>query len=263
VRLGYPVYPAQFVMNPEFAKEVRIQSVDLLLNAHSLYIIHHDILSAVRVGAFNLHPGPLPRYAGLNAVSWALYHGEVTHGVTVHWMLPGIDTGPIAYQELFPIEETDTGVTVSLKCIRIGLQLMDRLLTTASTDPRAIPRIGQDLSQRTYFGRQIPDDGCIHWTRSAEEIENFIRASDFSPFPSPWGHPRAWFSETHIGLIKARRTQKSCHCSPGSVGPVKEGYAYVATSDKWLAVGDIWMNGRCEKAGVVLKVGDRLFDGRL
>ena len=56
-----------------------------------------DVLEAPRIGSFNLHPGPLPEYAGLNAPSWAIYHGEQEHRVTLHWLDAGIDTGPIAY----------------------------------------------------------------------------------------------------------------------------------------------------------------------
>jgi len=57
------------------------------------------VLGVPARGAWNLHPGPLPRYAGLNAPSWAIYRGEQRHGVTVHRMDRGIDTGDIAYQE--------------------------------------------------------------------------------------------------------------------------------------------------------------------
>ena len=73
---------------------MREQGVDLLLNVHSLYLIaRRTVVAAPRIGSFNLHPGPLPEYAGLNTPSWAIYNGEREHGVTVHWMEPGVDTG--------------------------------------------------------------------------------------------------------------------------------------------------------------------------
>src|SRR5690554_3507583 len=52
--------------NPSFAGWLRRENVDVLLNVHLLRIIHPDVITALRVGAFNLHPGPLPAYAGLN-----------------------------------------------------------------------------------------------------------------------------------------------------------------------------------------------------
>ena len=54
-------------------------------------------------------------------------------------MEPGIDTGPVAYQELFDIEDADTGLTLSARCIRSGITLVLRLMETALNDPAAIP----------------------------------------------------------------------------------------------------------------------------
>ena len=68
--------------------------MDLILNVHSLHLIRKEILDLPRLGSFNFHPGPLPRYAGLNSVCWALYRGETKHGVTLRswWriMTPGL-----------------------------------------------------------------------------------------------------------------------------------------------------------------------------
>ena len=159
--MGYRLLPAKLVRDPAFAQVIRDERIDVLLNVHSLHIIKAPILDAARLGAFNMHPGPLPRYAGLNPSSWAIYRGEARHGVTIHRMLPGIDTGPIAYQTMFDLHEDDTGLSVTLRCVREGLSLMEVLLETAATDPDAIPRIEQDVSQREYFGREIPEGGVI------------------------------------------------------------------------------------------------------
>jgi methionyl-tRNA formyltransferase len=46
----------------------------------------------------NLHNGPLPRYRGVSPINWALKNNEVSHGVTIHEITPGIDDGPIVAQ---------------------------------------------------------------------------------------------------------------------------------------------------------------------
>ena len=102
--------------------------MDLLLNVHALSVLPAELVAAPRIGSFNLHPGPLPGYAGLNAPSWAIYHGEKTHAVTVHWMDGGIDTGPIAYQSELEITDEDRGFTLSAKCVRAGLPMLQDLL---------------------------------------------------------------------------------------------------------------------------------------
>ena len=70
--LGVPVRPAEQVRDPALAAWLRGQGTDLLLNVHSLHVVDPDVLEAPALGAFNLHPGPLPDRAGLNVPSWAL-----------------------------------------------------------------------------------------------------------------------------------------------------------------------------------------------
>jgi len=260
-RLGYQTWPATLVKDPRFADEVRAAEVDVILNIHSLFIINKEVVSAPRVGCFNMHPGPLPRYAGLNAVSWAIYRGETSHGVTIHKMEPGIDTGHIVYQELFDIDDDDTGLTVSARCIRSGIPLILRLIETASTDPAAIPLTPQDLSNREYFGREIPHDGKLFWTLPAREIVNFVRACDFFPFHSPWGRPQtileSMSGEKEIGVVKARLTGERCDISPGTVGEVVGSGVKVACGDEWIVVNKLKVEGRYVDSAEVLKPGSR------
>ena len=59
-RLGVPVLPSTLVREESTADWLAREEVDLLLNVHSLYRIHPAVVSAPRIGSFNLHPGPLP-----------------------------------------------------------------------------------------------------------------------------------------------------------------------------------------------------------
>jgi methionyl-tRNA formyltransferase len=51
----------------------------------------------------NLHNSPLPKYRGVNPINWALKNGESYHGVTIHEIDEGIDTGPIVAQVRYSI----------------------------------------------------------------------------------------------------------------------------------------------------------------
>src|SRR5690348_524214 len=176
---GWRTVHPQAMRSDAFVAEMRRAEVDLLLNVHSLFIVPNTLLEAARIGAFNMHPGPLPEYAGLNAPGWAIYNGEADHGVTVHRMVRTVDAGPIAYQSRFPIAPAETAFSLTLKCIRAGLPLVERLLDTASIDPTAIPQHAQDMNRRRYFGAQVPEQGWLRWERSAEELDRFVRAFCF------------------------------------------------------------------------------------
>lgn len=242
-RLGYAVLPAELVTEPSFADEVRRRQVDVILNVHSLFLMHPDVASSARIGAFNLHPGPLPGYAGLNSPSWAILHGQQQHGVTLHWMDAGIDTGPIAYQSRFPITASDTGLTVARRCVTDGLELVRKLLHTAASDPAAVPRLPQDLSQRSYYGRQVPHDGMMDWRWPARRAVAFVRACDYHPLPSPWGHPATWAGDEPILIARARETGSVSTAAPGTVVPGGDG-VLVACADEWIEVTHVRRHDR-------------------
>lgn len=256
--LGLPTWPADTVKTAALAERLRSEKTDILLNVHSLYIIHEDVLAAPKLGAYNLHPGPLPRYAGLNAVSWAIFRGERTHGVTVHRIAAGIDTGPIAYQKQIPVDPQETGLSLSLKCVREGVPLMLQLLETAATNPQQIPQEPQDLAQREYFGKSAPEQGRVSWDWPAEKIINFVRACDYFPFSSPWGHPMTRRGVQEFALAKAKKTALSTREKPGTVGESSEYGVKVACRDEWILVSKLLSQGKPLPAQNLLNVGDVL-----
>lgn len=227
---------AELVRSPELAEHLRDERVDLLVNVHSLFIIHPDVLAAPRTGCFNLHPGPLPEYAGLNAPSWAIYHGERAHGVTLHWMDAAIDSGPIAWIERFELNDDDTGLSASAKCVRHGVPLIEKLVETALTSPAEIPRVDQDRSRRHYFPAGPPAGGLVDWSRPAAEIERFVRAADYGPYPSPWGHPTGVLEGRRVGIARVRRTREPAPGPPGALHEMTDAGALVSTVDELLIV---------------------------
>jgi UDP-4-amino-4-deoxy-L-arabinose formyltransferase/UDP-glucuronic acid dehydrogenase (UDP-4-keto-hexauronic acid decarboxylating) len=258
-KTGVPVLSSAMVREPDLAEWIKLEQIDLLLNVHSLYVVHPDVVAAPRIGSFNLHPGPLPEYAGLNAPSWALYRGERRHAATVHWMHPGIDTGPIAYETRFDLTETDTGLSVSVRCAKEGLALIARLLEEAQRG--AIPSTPQDLNRRRYFGRDVPDGGAIVWSRSACQVVDFVRACDYYPFASPWGQPRARLDAGDVAVTRASRTGEPAAADPGTVGRVDGESVQVATGDEWILVHRLHVDSQAVAATSVLEPGMRLTDG--
>lgn len=225
-KLGLPAADARRVREPAFAGELERAGADLLLNVHSLYIVPAAVLAVPSLGAYNLHPGPLPECAGLNAPSWALYHGHETHGVTLHRMEAGIDTGAVIFDERFTIHPDDTALSVALRCAQKGVELVRKLL---AADPASLPHRPQDRSRRRYFGRGVPQAGRIDWNAPARRIHDFVRACDYQPFPSPWGSARATLQGTELTVQKTALTGEPCDAPPGSVRG-----NLVAAADEWL-----------------------------
>ena len=254
-RLGIPVWTPRHLKEKALDQRLLREGVDLLLNVHALHVLPAELVAAPRIGSFNLHPGPLPAYAGLNAPSWAIYHGERVHAVTVHWMDSGIDTGAIAYEAGIEISDDDTGFSLSAKCVRAGLPLLQQLLTAAAGGN--VPQRPQPAGTRRYYGREVPQGGRIDWTRPAAGIVNFIRASDYAPFPSPWGHPAASIAGREISVLKAIPTGEPCTEIPGRVGRRLGDEILVAGGDQWVQVRRVRIGASVLPAGQVLQPGEQ------
>ena len=246
-RFGLETASAELVCSDAFAARLDEEGVDLLVNVHSLFVAHPDVVAAPRIGSFNLHPGPLPEYAGLNAPSWAIYNGEARHGVTLHWMDEDIDAGPVVWLERFELSDTDTGLSVTGRCVRRGVPLVARLVETAAEDPSSIPRRPQDLSRRRYFGAGAPSQGSLDWSRPAAEISRFVRAADYAPFPSPWGHPEALLDGHLVGIAKVASTGLPATDPPGTMRELTTEGALVATADELVLVSRVWADGHYAK----------------
>ena len=284
--LAIEVHPAGLVREERFATFLETKEIDLLLNVHSLFVIRPDALRAPTIGSFNLHPGPLPRYAGLNAPSWAIYHGEHEHGTTVHWMSDAIDAGPIAYQAMFDIAPEDTGLSVAMKCVRLGIPLIGKVVEAAG-ERATIPRIEQRLDERTYFPSGPPQDGRVEWAAPARRIVDFdertyfppgpphggrvewaaparrivdfVRAADYLPFASPWGHPRTSMGTQDVEITKASSTGEPANGTrPGTVGEIRGRSALVAAADEWVLIERARLERTASPAGEILSPGMQL-----
>jgi UDP-4-amino-4-deoxy-L-arabinose formyltransferase/UDP-glucuronic acid dehydrogenase (UDP-4-keto-hexauronic acid decarboxylating) len=258
---GVPVLDPGLVTDRAFAAWIADHDVDLLLNVHSLRIAHGDVVEAPRLGSYNLHPGPLPCYAGLNAPSWSIYEGRRRHAVTVHRMAADVDAGPVAYEAWFDIGPDDTGLQVATRCVRLGIPLLRELLDAAARGLEHVPARPQDRANRRWFGRGAPDGGRLLWERPARRVVDHVRAADYAPFASPWGRPWTLLDDQRIEVGRARMTGAAADRPPGTVGLAAGTGVWVASADEWVAVERLRVDGTPTPPAEILRPGLRLRSG--
>ena len=61
----------------------------------------------------NIHPSLLPKYRGLNTHQRAIDNNDKIHGVSVHFVTPELDGGPIIIQSQVPIKASDTAKSLA------------------------------------------------------------------------------------------------------------------------------------------------------
>lgn len=166
-RLGASEYAA-------FVHSIAALQADLLwVNSYSM-ILREDVLASIRLGGLNVHAALLPRNRGCNPIQWAIIHGELETGVTLHEVSPGIDEGRIVDQRTVAIGVEDTWRTVLDRITRATDNLIaDNLPKILAGCWSAVP---QESSRASYGRRRTPGDGRFEWSMPVIAIHDQIRA---------------------------------------------------------------------------------------
>lgn len=123
---------------------------DVIVLAGSSVIKEH-IFSQAKLYTINIHRSLLPKYAGLQAIFWALYYDEPEVGATVHTVNKGIDTGDIITQRKRVVGKDDDIETLTDWYFQIAPDLIIEALDIVSSPNVSFTK--QDKSQRSYFSR--------------------------------------------------------------------------------------------------------------
>jgi methionyl-tRNA formyltransferase len=114
------------------------------------------------------------------------------------------------------------------------------------------------MSKREYFTREVPQKGIISWDRPAREVYNFVRASDYLPFKSPWGIPRTTTGGREIAVVKTALTGQGTRERPGTIGDRQQKGIQVACANEWILITLVQLDGKFIDPAEILKPGDRL-----
>ena len=165
------------------------------------------------VKCINIHASLLPRWRGAAPITRAIEAGDSHFGVTLMKMDAGLDTGSMLMQESFPLNGTETTVSLTNSVAELGADMLVRLL--AQTESITITE--QPQEGVTYAYKVLKEEGRMNFSLSASELERKIRA--FSPFPSSF----AEHNGTTVKIWEAR-LREDITGQPGEVVEVnKEG----------------------------------------
>jgi len=84
---------------------------DLIVSAGFRHIVPESVLEVPPLGAANLHKAHLPYNRGANPNVWSIVE-ENPAGVSIHYMTPDVDDGPLIDRREVPVYPDDTGRTL-------------------------------------------------------------------------------------------------------------------------------------------------------
>jgi folate-dependent phosphoribosylglycinamide formyltransferase PurN len=113
--------------DPVFAAAVERMRPDILLSIRYSFQIRPGLPGMPR-HAFNMHPGALPRLAGLFPHFYAMLQGDPSFVVTVHRMVPELDAGSIVMVRDVPVDPTVAAHMANIDLHRIGAAMLAELV---------------------------------------------------------------------------------------------------------------------------------------
>jgi formyltetrahydrofolate-dependent phosphoribosylglycinamide formyltransferase len=119
---------------------LRAHGVELVALAGYMRVLTGDFTRAWAGRMINIHPSLLPLFPGLHTHARALEAGHARHGCSVHWVVEGVDEGPLIGQAEVPVLAGDTPETLAERVLEQEHRLYPECLAKAALEVRASGR---------------------------------------------------------------------------------------------------------------------------
>jgi len=235
--LGLNILQPTNLKNPEFIDELRGLQANLQVVV-AFRMLPEIVWDMPEIGTFNLHASLLPQYRGAAPINWAIVNGEVETGVTTFFLKHEIDTGSIIFQQKEPITADDTAGSLYERLMHKGAGLV--LKTVQAIENNEVAPLPQSEEAELKHAPKIFREDCeINWDQSAKNVNNFIRG--LSPYPGAWFQ---WGENHTLKVFKAIIIQIGDQRPPGSRKSDNKTYLHIKTSDHWLSIEELQLQGK-------------------
>jgi phosphoribosylglycinamide formyltransferase-1 len=110
-------WPSRNDYDRALVRELQARGVRLVCLAGFMRLVGAPLIDAFPNAILNIHPSLLPAFPGVDAQRQAIAHGAKISGVTVHFVTPELDAGPIVLQRSVPVLEDDTPETLGARIL--------------------------------------------------------------------------------------------------------------------------------------------------
>jgi methionyl-tRNA formyltransferase len=179
-----PVFQPKTLREPEAQAQLAALKPDLMVVAAYGLILPQAVLDIPANGCINVHASILPRWRGAAPIQRAIVAGDTETGITIMQMEAGLDTGPMLYKAVCPINDNDNSQTLHDKLAVLGGQA---LLTALDMLQQGILVAEvQDDTLACYANKIEKAEAMINWQQPATNICQQIRG--FNPWPMAQTH---------------------------------------------------------------------------
>jgi methionyl-tRNA formyltransferase len=212
-------------------------------------LVKKELLTIAKYGTLGLHMSNLPEGRGRAPVAWTIIKGKTEGCVSLIWLEPEADSGPIAVQRTYQISPFDDAGSVVNKVNLIACEIIKESLSDLRKG--SLQKINQDDSNASYWEKRTPQDGIINWSLPVRNLYNFIRGTT-SPFPGAF----AYIDGIKVIVWKSGMIEMDIAMLPGTI--IGEYFAHDNEPEMGIAVAS---NG-----GILIlkkiKIGNEVLSGK-
>jgi len=111
--IDHTAYAERADFDAALAQAIDDSGADAVVLAGFMRILTAEFVQRYTGRMLNIHPSLLPLYRGLHTHRRALDDGQSHHGVSVHFVTPELDGGPVIKQGRIAIHSDDTAETLA------------------------------------------------------------------------------------------------------------------------------------------------------
>ncbi|HZI25150.1 MAG TPA: methionyl-tRNA formyltransferase [Chryseolinea sp.] len=238
VKHQIPVLQPTNLKAPEFLEELRSYQSNLQIVV-AFRMLPEVVWSMPSLGTFNLHASLLPQYRGAAPINWAIINGEKETGATTFFLKHEIDTGSIIFQVKQTIGDSDDAGILYERLMQKGAELV--LKTVRAIEQNKYPSIPQPEPDEIRHAPKIFKETCeIKWDNSSEQVRNHVRG--LSPYPAAWTTIAGKvFKVFKVSVLDQEPDQNK---KPGDFLTDNKNYIYIKTSNGWVSLEEIQLEGK-------------------
>lgn len=196
-------------------------------------IFRPDFLALPKLGLLNVHFSLLPQLRGAAPVQQALIQGLTKTGISIFWIRPGMDDGPLFLQKEIDIDAQDNAQTLFEKLIPLGLAGLKEVIAQiksgciVQTPQTGMPTLAPMLQKEDALLR--PD------ALSAKDLHNRVRGLACGPKPKI---PFTRGGQTDfLTLIQTAPSDITAHVLPGTAISIECGHGILVQCKE----GCVWL----------------------
>jgi methionyl-tRNA formyltransferase len=145
-------------------------------------IVKKRLLDIPIQGVLGGHISKLPENRGSNPIIWTIANGLKESALSLIWLDSGIDSGAVAEQREFKINNHENAGDVYEKVGKLYAEIFEDSLLPSFHVGHFPSQSQKNSNHSNRWRRRRYEDGVVDWRMSARRIHNLVRAL-YHPYP--------------------------------------------------------------------------------